>query len=211
MWKYLLYRSKKWLYCHRNFAFWGPVFFHNFSGSCNQCMMEVFCFCCFRVGRDSFPIRPTLSSEQVPCHDWAFACMEIAVLPVPLRDSSIISGVCIWAVVELAVSLPEAGSCTVCAIPLLPSLILQFPVSLHGGKQCLCVQPLCTNLSRIKPLQHYWTKGCRCQKCLVSYIRGISPLCSCQDAAASGSLGQVWPHLPFFLLSPWRWASLFNA
>lgn len=122
--------------------FLGPVLFcfHNFSCSCNQWRMEVFCFDCFRVGRDSFPIRPTLSSEQVPSHDWAFACMEIAVLPVPLRDSSIISGVCIWAVVELAVSLPEAGSCAVCAIPLLPSLILQLPVSLHRGE----TMPLCT-------------------------------------------------------------------
>lgn len=117
------------------------VFFpHNFSCSCNQWRMEVFCVDYFRVGRDSFPIRPTLSSEQVPSHDWAFACMEIAVLPVPLWDSSIISGVCIWAVVELAVSLPEAGSCAVCAIPLLPSLILQLPVSLHRGE----TMPLCT-------------------------------------------------------------------
>lgn len=119
--------------------------------------------------------------------------MEIAVLPVPAEDSSIMSGVCIWAVVELAVSPPGAGSRAVCTISLLPSLILQFAVSLHMAKQCLCVQPFCPNLSRLKPLQRYWTKGCRRQKCHVSYIRDISPLCSCQDALLQAPLGKPDP------------------
>ena len=79
-----------------------------------------------------------------------------------------------------------------------------------GTKQCLCEQAFCFSFSWIKSFPCYWTK-LQCKNCLTDYIRDINPFCSCQNTSASGSLGQVWPHLQLFLVSLWRWASLLNV